>query len=136
MRQSRIYFIENSTFTIPPTRNLSKFTGSTKFLNFLDMDVFWGKEAFMMTCGKILSAWFIIFKQLFKIHMTSQKKTYFDDAKWVGALLQLINSVPLNNVAATLLFEGRISLIPSATNVSLVTSMSGPLIICGIHSVE
>ena len=90
----------------------------------------------MMTCGKILSAWFIIFKQLFKIHMTSQKKTYFDDAKWVGALLQLINSVPLNNVAATLLFEGRISLIPSATNVSLVTSMSGPLIICGIHSVE
>ena len=76
------------------------------------------------------------FQTTFKNSYDFTKKTYFDDAKWVGALLQLINSVPLNNVAATLLFEGRISLIPSATNVSLVTSMSGPLIICGIHSVE
>ena len=59
--------------------------------------------------------------------------TYRAEAKCVGALLHAIKSLPSNRMAATLLFDGKISVRPSATSKWCDTSMRGPSTIFGVH---
>ena len=64
---------------------------------------------------------------------TENHDTYLAEAKCVGALLHAIKSLSSNRVAATLLFDGNISVRPSATSKWCDTRMRGPSTIFGVH---
>ena len=70
---------------------------------------------------------------LASLFFTENHDTYLAEAKCVGALLHAIKSLSSNRVAATLLFDGNISVRPSATSKWCDTSMRGPSTIFGIH---